>query len=102
MLGECYLLFAQLIDGLSMQTFIKAFLLLICLNPLAFAGKEVVFSVLTLDQITKQVISQHKSKVLAAKTELLGGKQVHVIKILTSDGRVQYLKIDAETGKNIR
>lgn len=96
------MLFAQFIDGLTMQIFIKGLLLIICLTQVALAGKEIIFSALTLDQVTKQVIAKNKSKVLGAKTEVVNGKRIHIIKILTSDGRVQYLKIDAETGQNSR
>lgn len=96
------MLFAQFIDGLTMQIFIKGLLLIICLTQVALAGKQIIFSALTLDQVTKQVIAKNKSKVLGAKTEVVNGKRIHIIKILTSDGRVQYLKIDAETGKNSR
>jgi len=68
----------------------------------ASAGTAIVLSALTLDQATKQIIEQDKNKVLGAKTEVIEGKQVHVIKILTSDGRVQYLKVDADSGKLIK
>ena len=85
-----------------MQTFIKVFLLTFCLTQTAFAGKEIAFAVLSLDQATKKVIQQNKSKILGAKTEVIGGKEVHVIKILTQDGRIQHLKVDADSGKIIK
>jgi len=77
-------------------------LLTLCLMQAASAGTAIVLSALTLDQATKQIIEQDKNKVLGAKTEVIEGKQVHVIKILTSDGRVQYLKVDADSGKLIK
>lgn len=55
----------------------------------------------TLEEATKQVMQDTKNKVLAAKTELIDGKKIHVIKILTSSGHIQYLKIDAATGKAV-
>lgn len=82
-----------------MQIVIKIFLLTLCLTQAAFAGKVFVFSVLSLDEATQKIIESHKSKILDAKTEEIEGKDVHVIKVLTSDGRVQYIKVDAETGK---
>lgn len=85
-----------------MQTIAKVLLLTFCLVQVSFAGKEVIFSVLTLDEATKKIIEQNKSKVLGAKTELIDGKKVHVIKILSDDGRVQYLKVDVETGMVIK
>ena len=80
-----------------MQTFIKVFLLTFCLTQTAFAA-------LSLDQATKKIIQQqqNKSKILGAKTELVGGKEVHVIKVLTEDGRIQHLKVDADSGKIIK
>jgi len=80
----------------------KIFLLSLCLVQTAFAGAEIMLSVVSLDQATKQIIEQDKNKVLGAKTEVIDGKEVHVIKVLSSDGRVQYLKVDADTGKLIK
>ena len=70
-----------------------------CLNPQLYAGKAIVFSVLTLDQATKKIIKQNNSKVLSAKTKIFSGKKVHMIKILTPKGRVQSYKVNSETGK---
>jgi uncharacterized membrane protein YkoI len=84
-----------------MQTFIKVFLLSFCLNQIVYAGNELIFSVVSLDQATKRIINQN-NKVLGAKTENMRGRKVHVIKVLTSDGRIQYLKVDAESGRIIR
>jgi uncharacterized membrane protein YkoI len=33
---------------------------------------------------------------------VIDGKDVHIIKVLTPDGRVQYIKVDAETGSTIK
>jgi len=85
-----------------MQTVAKILLLTFCLVQTAFSEKEIVLSALTLDQATKEIIGQNKNKVLGAKTETINGRKVHIIKILTSDGRVQYLKVDADTGKVIK
>ena len=85
-----------------MQAFIKIFLLASCLIQTVYAGKEVTFSLLSLDQATKKIIEENKSKVLSAKTELIDGKTIHIIKILTSDGRVQFIKVDADSGKMIK
>lgn len=84
-----------------MPTFIKVFLLTLCLTQPVYAGKGIVFSLLSLDQVTRKVIN-NKSKVLSVRTEIIAGKKVHIIKILTKDGRVQYIKVDAQSGKRIR
>lgn len=88
--------------GYVMRAFIKVFLLVFCFVQVGFAGNEIVFSALSLDEATKKIIEESKSKVLGAKTEMFEGKEVHVIKTLTSDGRVQYLKVDVETGKLLK
>ena len=85
-----------------MQRVSTFFLIMLCFSSTVFAAKEMSFAVLSLEQATKQIIENDKSKVLGAKTEVINGKDVHVIKILTPDGRVQYLKIDAETGKKTK
>lgn len=82
-----------------MRSYIKVFLLMFY-----FASVTVVNAAdaISLDDATKKVISEFKSKVLGAKTESVEGKTMHVIKILTEDGRVQHLKIDAGTGDIIK
>jgi uncharacterized membrane protein YkoI len=78
-----------------MQTFIKVFLLTFCLTQTAFAA-------ISLDQATRKIMEQNKSKILGAKTEMINGKKVHVIKVLTREGRIQYLKVDADSGTIIK
>ncbi len=85
-----------------MQTRIRFFLLFFLFTQTVFAEQEILLSALNLDQATKQVTEANQSKVLGATTEIIDGKKVHIIKILTSDGRVQYLKVDESTGKTIK
>lgn len=54
---------------------------------------------ITLDEAIKKVMQDAQNKVLAAKTELVDGKKIHVIKVLTLAGHIQHIKIDAATGK---
>jgi len=57
---------------------------------------------ISLDQATQHIIRyDNEIRVLGAETEIIDGKQVHVIKALTLDGRIQHYKIDAETGEII-
>lgn len=85
-----------------MQIYIKVFLLIFSFFPITYAGAGVTLSLLSLDQATKKVIAEVESKVLGAKTESIDGKTVHVIKVLTPDGHVQQLKVDAESGEIIK
>jgi uncharacterized membrane protein YkoI len=52
-----------------------------------------------LDEATKQIIEGSNNRVLGATTEIIDGREVHIIKVLTPDGRIQYYKVDAETGQ---
>lgn len=54
---------------------------------------------ITLDEAVKQVSQNTQDKVLTAKTEVIDGKKIHVIKVLTASGYIQYIKMDAMTGK---
>ncbi|MEC4749464.1 PepSY domain-containing protein [Methylomicrobium sp. Wu6] len=53
---------------------------------------------ISLDQATRQVLGSGNHRVLGAQTLMINGREVHVIKVLTHDGRIRYFRIDAETG----
>lgn len=67
----------------------------------SFLAEESHPPLVTLEEVIKQVMQDPKNKILAAKTELLDGKKIHTVKVLTSTGYIQYIKIDAATGKNL-
>ncbi|MBM4207521.1 MAG: PepSY domain-containing protein [Gammaproteobacteria bacterium] len=78
-------------------------ILIYCLLLLAFAGHclaadELIVARVSLDEATQKILSDGKSRVLGASAETIDGKEVHVIKVLTPDGRILHFKIDAETG----
>ncbi len=54
---------------------------------------------ISLDQATRQVLGSGNHRVLGAQTLTIDGREVHVIKVLTPDGRIHYFRIDAETGE---
>lgn len=54
---------------------------------------------ISLDDAAKQIIEGTYNKVLGAQTEVIDGKEVYIIKVLTPDGRIQYYIIDAQTGQ---
>jgi Peptidase propeptide and YPEB domain. len=64
-------------------------------------AEHTMLAYISLDDATKQIIDGTYNKVLGAQTEVVDGKEVHVIKVLTPDGRIQYFKIDAQTGQLI-
>jgi hypothetical protein len=54
----------------------------------------------SLDEAVAQARQRYKGKVLSAETTRADGRKVHRIKILTQDGRVKRLTVDAGSGKN--
>jgi len=90
----------------SIQTRLIVSLLMLLLTNSCFAEEEEVnvpapISI-SLDQATKQIIKNDSNiRVLGAETEIIDGKEIHVIKVLTPDGRIQHYKIEAETGEII-
>lgn len=56
---------------------------------------------INLDQATREILKESDKRVLGASTETVDGKTIHIIKVLTPDGHIQHLKIDAETGSTI-
>jgi len=88
----------------SIQTQLIASLLVFLLSNSCFAEEVNMPTRISLDQATKQIIKNNSNiniRVLGAETEIIDGKEVHVIKVLTPDSRIQHYKIDAETGEVI-
>lgn len=81
-----------------MRNLLKAVVFALLFSTSCFAENNLL-AYISLDEATKQIIEGTYNKVLGAQTELIDGKEVHVIKVLTPDGRIQYYKIDAETGQ---
>jgi uncharacterized membrane protein YkoI len=81
-----------------MKNLIKLVALVFWFSTICFAESNILLVRISLDQATKQIIRDSNKRVLGAHTEIIDGKEVHVIKVLTSDGRIQHYKIDAETG----
>ena len=82
-----------------MTNLIKVVLITTLLPVSVSFGSEFMVAMVSLDEATKQVRQDSRVKVLGAKTESIEDRKVHVIKILTPDGRIQYQHIDAETGR---
>ncbi|HEY8157811.1 MAG TPA: hypothetical protein VIF10_03810 [Methylobacter sp.] len=80
-----------------MRNLIRVVIVALLFSTSCFAGNSQLAYV-SLDEATKQIIEGTYNKVLGAETVIIDGKAVHVIKVLTPDGRIQYFKIDAETG----
>jgi len=48
---------------------------------------------LTLSQAVEQVRRQYGGRIVSAETKVSGGKETHVIKVLTEDGKVKTVRI---------
>ena len=53
----------------------------------------------TLDELVKQLSQDSQIKVLAAKTEIVNERTVHIVKIMTAGAYIESIKVDAATGK---
>lgn len=67
-------------------------------SGLCFADSGLLLTRVSLDQATHQIIKENNFRVLSAHTEIIDGKEVHIIKVLTADGHIRHYRIDAETG----
>ena len=84
-----------------MRNLSKLLLLIFLSSHAAYATSDLWLARLSLDEATKKVVSGSNKRVLGAQTEIIDGREVHVIKVLTPDGRIQHYLIDAETGQII-
>lgn len=82
-----------------MKYILKTLLLLLSLSNLVQANGLVLVSLVSLDEATKIVRQDKAKKILGAKTETIDGRDIHIIKVLTPDGRVQQIRVDAQSGK---
>jgi len=82
-----------------MRNLIRFTILICTITTNCFAESDKSRARISLDEATKQIIEGTYNKVLGAQTEMIDNKDVYVIKALTPDGRIQYFKIDAETGQ---
>jgi hypothetical protein len=85
----------------TMRHLIYFVVLIWMLSGICLADSEMLLTRVSLDQATHQIIKEQKIRVLGAQTEIVDGKEVHVIKVLTSDGHIRHYRIDAETGNPI-
>lgn len=63
-------------------------------RPIVLAKGE-----MSLDAAVEMVRERFGGKVISASTTSRGGKKVHVIKLLSDQGRVRTVRVDAQTGR---
>jgi uncharacterized membrane protein YkoI len=66
-------------------------------SGLAEAGRRT-----SLEDAVSDARVRHPGRVLSAETDRRGGRESHKIRILTKDGRVKRLRVDAESGREQR
>ena len=54
---------------------------------------------ISLDEAVSRARRRSDDKILSAETVRVDGRRVHRIKVLTSQGRVKHVQIDADTGR---
>ena len=54
---------------------------------------------MSLDEAVRMVESRYNARAVKAETVNSGGRRVHEIRLLNSEGRVWKVRIDAETGQ---
>ena len=54
---------------------------------------------ISLDEAVSRARRQSDGKILSAETVRVDGRRVHRVKLLTPDGRVTRVEIDADTGR---
>ncbi|CAG7857419.1 hypothetical protein MCAMS1_02232 [biofilm metagenome] len=87
----------QSVCGASMKLLINV-LLLINLLGTCQAAEVLIVARVSLNEATQKILSNGKNRVLGASTEIIDGREVHIIKVLTPEGRILHFKIDAESG----
>ena len=53
----------------------------------------------SLEDAVSEARGRHPGRVISAETDRRGGRESHRIRILTRDGRVKRLRMDAESGR---
>ena len=51
----------------------------------------------TLGQAVEQVRRQYNGRIVSAETQLRGNREVHVIRVMTQDGKVKTVRINGRT-----
>jgi len=75
------------------------FLMLLAVLPLSVSALAHPGRYTSLDQAVSQARERYHGRVLSAETERRGGRETHNVRILTPDGRVKNLRIDADSDR---
>jgi uncharacterized membrane protein YkoI len=66
------------------------------------SGDFFILANLSPDAAAKIVVRNKKDRVLAVKKQMLNGREVYIIKVLSPDsGRIKHYKVDVKTGARL-
>lgn len=65
----------------------------------ALPNESMMLAAVGLDEAARRIRQSHDARILSAKTKKIDGRKVYVFKVLTGKGRIQHIKIDAESGR---
>ena len=74
-------------------------LILFVVSTLLISGAALADRRTSLEQAVSEARDRHPGRVLSAETQRRNGRESHNIRILTDDGRVRRLHMDAESGR---
>ena len=63
---------------------------------------QIYLAKVSVDEAARNVNKDRRSRVLGARTKIIDGREVHVIKTLSDKGRIKNRRVDAETGKTLK
>jgi hypothetical protein len=70
--------------------------------PVFAATDQIFLAKVSVDEAARNVNRDQRNRILGAKTKIIEGREVHVIKTLSNQGRIRNRSIDAQTGKTLK
>jgi hypothetical protein len=71
------------------------FLIIIALTSIGQAEDTIDTARVSLHEATQKILGDGNKRVLGATTVVINGREVHIIKVLTPDGRILHYKTGA-------
>ncbi len=72
------------------------------LLSLLFVGQVIARGGISLDEAVESVRDREGGRVISAETQEWDGQQVHNIRLLTKDGKVERIRINSSSGQRMR
>jgi hypothetical protein len=91
-----------LIKVIHLQAFSLIWFLVVIATPGFAVADQLYLAKVSVDEAARNVNKDRRSRVLGARTKIIDGREVHVIKTLSDKGRIKNRRVDAETGKTLK